>query len=402
MLAHICASCAPVEGEALDPSFIDVLEMIEFEAVEASCEVHQFSLSGQGVMMVFCNECGSQVAEGSKFCLGCGTRLPTVQTATPPRANAAPPPTPSAALPAPDAEQHKKKGGAAFFSSPVGIALVVILAIAVIGGLTVGIIFLVKGGSNNTADAETLRVWDEYKSIAESDSSDFATINLDQAGLIKSQEDLKKSQERLAALKKTLENTGGTTARQQGTGKSTNARDIKADQMAAALDAYTTYLTKLYELFATLKIANLLDPSIVNTINAELQGLQTLSAKVKTLSNDFLANNTKVAAGTFDPAILATPKALAAEVQKNVTSAQTAEQQRLAAEKAAADQQAAAAAAAAAAAQPQQQQQQQQQQRTTMASCPQCGASDPSVWMQTRSGYHCLNCGYIWHDPNAQ
>ena len=334
--AHISASFAPVEGEALDPSFTTVAEMVEFEAVEASGEVHQFSLYGQGVMTVFCNECGSQVAEGSKFCLKCGSSLPTAVQQTVRVATPVQPPPSQPVKQSPTNEEVKKKGGG-FLASGAGVALIVILGLMLVTGVTFGIIFLVKGGSNNTADAATVKVWDEYKSIAESDSSDFATINLDQAGLIKSQEDLKKSQERLAALKKTLENTGGTEARRQGTGKSTSPRDIKADQMAAALVAYNTYLTKLYELFATLKIANLLDPSIVNTINAELQGLQTLSAKVKTLSNDFLANNTGVVAATFDPAILATPKALATEVQKNVTAAQTAEQQRLAAEKAAAD-----------------------------------------------------------------
>jgi RNA polymerase sigma-70 factor (ECF subfamily) len=58
----------------------------------------------------------------------------------------------------------------------------------------------------------------------------------------------------------------------------------------------------------------------------------------------------------------------------------------------AAAQQAAAAAAAAAAA---------PKQRTVIARCPVCGASDPSVWLMTRGGYHCFRCGYIWGDPNA-
>lgn len=313
-------------------------------------------------MTVFCNECGKPVPEGSKFCLECGTQLPAAGTASPPRADTAPPPTPSAAPPAPGEEQHKKKGGAAFFSSPVGIALVVILAVVVIGGLTVGIIFLAKGGSNNTADAETLKVWNEYKSITESDSSDLTTINLDQAALARSQEDLKKSQEKLAVLKKTLENTGGTTTRRQGTGTSTNTRDMKADQMAAALTAYDAYITKMDELFKTLVGANLLDTNVVNTLNKILAELQTLSTKVKTLSNEFLANNTKVVSKTFNPPILASPKTIAAEVQKSVTAAQTAEQQRLAAEKAAADKAAADAAA-------------QQQQQSELVTCPNCGGA---------------------------
>jgi len=323
---------------------------------------------------MFCTQCGSSNAEGSKFCKECGQTFP---------AAAAVP-----AVPAPNEQESNKKKGGGFLTSGAGIALVVILGLILIAGVTFGIIFLVKGDSNNTVDAETVKVWDKYDSIATNDSTNFTTIKLDSASLTKAQEDLKKSQEKVVALEKTLKETGGTTARRQGA-TNTNTRDIKADQMAATLAAYNAYVTKMNELFKTLVGANLLDPNVVNTLNNILAELQTLSTKVKTASNDFLANNTKVVTGTFNPTILATPKTIATEVQNNVNAAQTAEQQRLANEKAAADQTAAAAAQQAA-----QQKQAAEKQQPQGPHCPKCGASDPAVWVEMRGSYKCYNCGY--------
>ena len=255
-------------------------------------------------------------------------------------------------------------------ASGAGVALIVILGLMLVVGVTFGIIFLVKGNSNNTADAETVKAWNEYDSIATSDSTNFTTIKLDSASLTKAQEDLKKSQEKVVALEKTLKETGGTATRRQGA-KNTNTRDIKADQMAATLAAYNAYVTKMNELYTTLVGANLLDPNVVNTFNNILAELQTLSTKVKTASNDFLANNTKVVTGTFNPTILTTPKTIATEVQKNVTAAQTAEQQRLAGDKAAADQAAAAAAAEAA----RQKAAADQQTQANLFMCPNCNGT---------------------------
>lgn len=326
---------------------------------------------------MFCAKCGSSNAEGSKFCKECGQTFP---------AAAAVP-----AVPAPNEQESNKKKGGGFLTSGAGIALVVILGLILIAGVTFGIIFLVKGDSNNTVDAETVKVWDEYDSIATNDSTNFSTIKLDSASLTKAQEDLKKSQEKVVALEKTLKETGGTTARRQGA-TNTNTRDIKADQMAATLAAYNAYVTKMNELFKTLVGANLLDPNVVNTLNNILAELQTLSTKVKTASNDFLANNTKVVTGTFNPTILATPKTIATEVQNNVNAAQTAEQQRLANEKAAADQAAAATEAEAARREAERVAAEQASQQGQH--CPVCGASDPAVWVEMRGSYKCYNCGY--------
>jgi len=266
---------------------------------------------------VFCNGCGKLVPEGSKFCLSCGSSLPAAQPSSPAPMNAV--------SPLPNVEQPKKKGGGAFFSSPAGIALIVILAIAVIGGLTIGIIFLVKGDSNNSVDAETMKVWDEYNSMLNDTSANLPKITTDQGALAKSQADLKKAQERAAALENVLKKTGGTTTRRQGTGKkATNTRDVKADQMAAALASYDAYVTKMDELFTTLIGANLANQNVVNNLNTILSELQKLGDDVKTLSNQFLANNPKATTTTINPPILTVAKTFETDLQTNVTNAEAA------------------------------------------------------------------------------
>ena len=303
---------------------------------------------------MFCNNCGASVAEGSKFCLECGAQL---QAAA---GQASPPPLVSSSQ---NEEERRKKGGG-FFSSPAGIALVVILGLALIAGVTLGIIFLVRGNDNNTVDAETVRVWDEYDSILTEDSTDIAQINMDPNALAQTQADLKKTQDRVTALEKVLKDNAGTSQRRQGTvRRANNARDIKVDQMAAALAAYNLYIQKMNQLFGTLIGANLLDPNVVNTLNAVLRELQGLATDVRTLTNRFLADNNRIAVVKFDPPILKVAAVFAPEVEKNIAAAQAAEQQRLAADQAAADQAAAAAAA----------QQAAQQQQNQMVTCPNCG-----------------------------
>jgi hypothetical protein len=299
-------------------------------------------------MLVFCNECGKPVPEGSKFCENCGTPLQAVT---------------SPATPPPQESEVKKKGGG-FFSSPAGIALVVILAVAVIAGITFGIIFLVKGNANNTVDAETVKVWDEYESMLNDNSTNLPKITTDQAALTQAQADLKKTQDRVAALERVLKENGGTTARRTGNQRSNNTRDIKADQMAAALAAYRLYVQKMNELFANLVGANLLDPNVVNKLNQILADLQKLGADVKVVSNKFLAGNNKVATTQADFPILTVAKTFQTDIQNNVNTAQQAEQQRLSAEQAAAQQAAAAAAA-----------QQAEQRLAELVTCPACGGS---------------------------
>jgi len=302
---------------------------------------------------MFCNNCGASVAEGSKFCLECGAQLQAAAGL------ASPPPLASSSQ---NEEERRKKGGG-FFASPAGIALVVILGLALIAGVTLGIIFLVRGNDNNTVDAETVRVWDEYDSILTEDSTDIAQINMDPNALAQTQADLKKTQERVTALEKVLKDNAGTTARRQGVVRANNARDIKVDQMAAALAAYNLYIQKMNQLFGTLIGANLLDPNVVNTLNAILRELQGLATDVRTLTNRFLADNNRITVVKFDPPILKMAAVFAPEVEKSIAAAQGAEQQRLAAEQAAAEQAAAAAQQAA------------QQQQNQMVTCPACGGS---------------------------
>lgn len=306
----------------------------------------------------------ASVAGGSKFCLECGAQLPAAAS------QASPPPLVSSS----QGEEERKKKAGGFFSSPAGIAFVVILGLAVIAGITLGIIFLVRGNDNNNVDAETVRVWDEYDSILTEDSADIAQINMDPNALAQTQADLKKTQDRVTALEKVLKDNAGTSERRQGAvRRANNARDIKVDQMAAALAAYNLYIQKMNQLFGTLIGANLLDPNVVNTLNAILRELQGLATDVKTLTNRFLADNNRVNVVRFDPGILKMAAVFAPEVEKSIAGAQEAERQRLEAEQAAANQ----AAAAAQAAQQQQQEASRQAEQPAALDASRCPNGDP-------------------------
>jgi transposase-like protein len=313
---------------------------------------------------MYCSNCGKSNPDGSKFCLGCGA--------------------PTGSSPAPVEPERKKKAGAGFWTSGAGIALVVILGIAVIAGVTFGIIFLVRSGPDNEVDASTVKVWDEYESLLEENSQNVPQITMDQTALKKSQEDLKKAQDKVAALQRVLKETGGTKQRKLSVGRNstTSTRDIKADQMAAALASYNLYIQKMNELFTTLAGANLLDPNVVNKLNQILTDLQKLGVDVIALSNKFLANNPKVVTTKIDPPIIKYASTAATDLQKSATEAQAAEQQRLATEKAAADKVAADAAA---------QQAAQQQQASEMVACPACGGT--GIRQGSDSSWTCTFCG---------
>jgi hypothetical protein len=309
---------------------------------------------------MFCHECGESIPDGSKFCRHCGNT--TTVAAAPP----APPPGDT---------ESRKKGGGGFFSSPAGIALVAILGVAVLAGITLGIIFLVRGSSSGEVDAATMQVWDEYESTIADDSISLAQVSMDPNALTKAREDMDRTQKRVEELERVLQRTAGTEARKQNpsiTNKvSTSIRDRKADEMAAALEAYKKYIEKMNELYGVLVSGNLLDPTIVNLVNAILKDLQALAQDAKTTAGVFLKDNTRVVAKVFDPPVLALPKTIANNIEKDIRAKQEAEKQRLAAEQASAQQAAAAAeaeiqrqqAAAAAAAQAQ------------MVTCPNCGGA---------------------------
>ncbi len=119
---------------------------------------------------MFCKNCGSEVTEGLKFCQSCGSP-----------ASSAPAPAQAPALPPPLPEQRPEKGGSGFLRSPAGIALVVILAVAVIGGITIGLVFAFKGGSTN--ETELAAVWEEYEAIVDEADGEQADIDLTSAAL---------------------------------------------------------------------------------------------------------------------------------------------------------------------------------------------------------------------------
>ena len=288
---------------------------------------------------MFCENCGASNPDGNKFCKNCGTNL----QAAAPVASSQPP------------EEKKRKKG--FFATAPGVGLIVVLCAIVIGGVIVGAIFLLRD-SNNTVDAETVKVWDEYESLLEDSSTTVAQITMDPNALTKQQEELKKAQEKAAALEKVLKQTGGTQQRRATLAtkkKRANVRDKKADEMAAALAAYNAYVKKLNEFYGALIPAlvnnQLLNPTVVASLNALLNELQTLSANVTKLSEQFLANNPKLVGVDFDPKVLVFSKTVSPQVQQKAAEVQAAEQARIQAELAAAQQAAAAAAAAQAEAQ---------------------------------------------------
>jgi hypothetical protein len=325
---------------------------------------------------MFCNGCGKPVPEGSKFCLICGTRLPGADAA-----QTSPGARPTTVMPTVEAapaqyapqEPAKKKGAGAFFSSPGGIVLIVVVALLVIGGVAVGIVFAVSGSGDSKVDAATMDAWAEYESILENDGKELSAIKIDPTALTANQEALKKSQEKLAALQKDLARTGGSEKwRANPDVKPVSTRDIKAAQLAAAMEAYDAYTAKMNEFFGQLIAAltgNLLiDQGAVNTLNATLAQVQELAADAKRLAGKFVQGNDQLAAADFDPEVFTASTAIASAVTNSVKAAQATEQQRLATEKAAADQAAAAAqqqAAAAAAAQ-------QKQPQARYVDCPSC------------------------------
>ena len=332
---------------------------------------------------MFCDNCGSELREGSKFCLKCGARLPGADAA-----RTSPGARPTTVIPAvvaapaqppvqpPPQDPDRKKGAGAFFSSPGGIVLIVAIALLVLGGITVGIVFAVSGGGNSKVDAATMDAWAEYENIIANDGKELAEIKVDPTALTANQEALKKSQENLAALQKDLARTGGSEKwRANPDVNPVSTRDVKAAQLAAAMDAYNAYIVKMNEFFGQLIAAltgNLLiDQGAVNTLNATLAEVQDLASKAKTLAGKFVKDNDQLAVADLDTAVFKASNGIATAVTNSVKTAQAAEQQRLTTEKASADQ--AAAAAAAQAAEQQRQAAEAAARQNQFVTCPLCG-----------------------------
>lgn len=333
---------------------------------------------------MFCDKCGSSIAEGSKFCLKCGNRLPAADAAAP--APQAPPPFAGPPPQQASRDSDRKKGAGAFFTSPGGIILMVVLALLVVGGLTVGIIFAVRGGGGSEVDAATMDVWAEYESILEDDGRELAQINTDPNALAANQEALRKSQEKVEELEKVLARTGGSEEfRANPRRQPDNTRDIKAAQLAAALEVYRDYIWKMDEFLGALITAvagnQLIDAAVVDSLNAILAEVQDLADDARRLAGKFVEGNDQVAAADFDPEVLEAAVGIAAEVEKSVAAAQAAEAARLEAEKQAADAQAAEL----------ERQRQEAEQQAQYVTCPHCNGVGTSEGGDGR--YTCPFCG---------
>ncbi|MBU1670925.1 MAG: hypothetical protein KKF41_03975 [Actinobacteria bacterium] len=240
---------------------------------------------------MFCRRCGSEVTEGLRFCQSCGA--PTTDAPAP--------------MPAPQyQEQPPGKSGSGFLRSGAGIALVVILAVAVIGGITIGLVFAFKGSGSN--EAELARVWEEYEVIVDEADREQADNELTAAALAKNQEELKKTRKKVDALEEALARTKVA---------ADSVWKEKYDQLAGSIRYYDRYVRKLEGLYVTLA-----DALAANTLNTQLTAIQSalneltaLATQAKDLAEAFLENNTAVTAGaTFDPAIFDKPTAIATEV----------------------------------------------------------------------------------------
>jgi hypothetical protein len=246
-------------------------------------------------MLMFCDKCGKQVSPDSVFCTHCGASLSGPPSFGPPAGT----------------HQPRKKSASGFFSSPVAIALAAILAVAVIGGITIGIILAVRGGSDSAFEEELARVWDEYESALEEDGEGFTRLDMDPNALAKARDDLKKAQEKTAALQDVL--------------KALKPPDdkwkTKYEQLAGTIKYYERYISRLNELYVTLATGTL--EAQASRINAILRDLEKLASQVKDLANQFLENNDAVAATDFDPGILSFPETVAAEL-KNIINGEVA------------------------------------------------------------------------------
>jgi zinc-ribbon domain len=259
--------------------------MIEFEAVGVAGEGRQSFLTAEGVMAVFCKNCGKPVPGGSKFCLSCGAPLPTVPSAAPPPATAAPPP--------PGEPQREKKGGGGFFSSPAGIALVVIIGVAVLGGIALGIVFGVRSGGSSSNGTELNRVWEEYENIANEAETAQAKITMDPTALNKAKADLATAQKKAKALQDVLAQT-----------KVPEKQRTKYVQLKKTINVYDNYAGASVDLYGTLAnaVANNTLAAEQAAINAKLEEVKGLLSDLNNLMNDFVANNDAITAKpTFEP-----------------------------------------------------------------------------------------------------
>lgn len=155
---------------------------------------------GPGSSARVCPNCGEPLEAADKFCISCGA------TVTPEQ------PVPTA-VPAVKPEPGGKSG---FFGSPVGILLIVALALLIAGGVTVGLLLTFRDGGSKQAQEDATKAIDQaiedlnkvakdIEGIDESlDSVDLEAKNQVEAQAGEMDDDLEKASDSLSGIKKDL------------------------------------------------------------------------------------------------------------------------------------------------------------------------------------------------------
>lgn len=226
---------------------------------------------------MFCDKCGEKISDDWVFCRNCGARVKDYEATVSFTAKESAASTVPMGPAAPPAEAAPKKVAGDFFSSPAGTALVIIIGIAVIAGITLGIIFAVRGGGggDEAVNAATVEVWYDYEKLLEDNSEAFPQITTDPAYVANTVKEIEKTVSNVEALEKAV----GTT------------QSVKAQQLEKALAAYRSYVEKMKELFNALSGANLLDQNTVSALNDIIADMDKLGDRAKDLANEFLADN---------------------------------------------------------------------------------------------------------------
>ena len=197
-----------------------------------------------------------------------------------------------AASPGQPRGEQKKAGG--FWKSGAGIALIVIIGVAVLGGITTGIIFAVKGGGSS-GGGDLAKVWEEYESIANETEAAQAKITMDPTSLNKAKADLEAAQKKAKALQDVLAQT-----------KVPEPQQKKYAQLKETIDVYDEYAGASVDLYGTLADAVQNNTLTANqaAIDTRFQEIKGLLTELKGVMEEFLANNTVVTARpTFDPEV---------------------------------------------------------------------------------------------------
>ena len=234
---------------------------------------------------LFCPSCGAENSEGKKYCSDCAAELGAARPAA-----QAPPPI--AATPAQPQGEQKKAGS--FWKSGAGIALIVIIGVVVLGGITTGIIFAVKGGGSS-GGGDLAKVWEEYESIANETEAAQAKITMDPTSLNKAKADLEAAQKKAKALQDVLAQT-----------KVPEPQQKKYAQLEKTIDVYDEYAGASVDLYETLADAAQNNTLAANqaAIDTRFQEIKGLLTDLKDAMEEFLANNSVVTARpTFDPEV---------------------------------------------------------------------------------------------------